>query len=648
MRLASVRIQNFRSFEDQTIELSSYTCLVGPNGSGKSNVLRALNLFFRDTQSPGLNPAALTAEDFHHRNTNEPITITLTFTDLSEEAQHDFKHYHRQGKLIVSAIAHFNSETGSAEVRQHGQRLGIKEFSPFFEADANGQRVAILRDIYRDIYQKFTTQFPELEAPSSRISKRRMNDSLRRCEEAHLEKCVPILSKEQFYGVSKGVNLLEKYIQWVYVPAVKDVSAEDREARETALGKLLQRTVRAKVTFDKDIHQIRSEAQKSYEALLKERKEALAEVSQALSARLAEWAHPDAKVRLEWDKDRESAVRIADPFARAIVAEGDFEGTLTCFGHGFQRAYLLALLHELSESGTDTGPTLLLACEEPELYQHPPQARHLYNVLLKLAEQNAQIVVSTHSPYFISGHQFESIRLIRKTDGKSIVRNTTACEVMNRIRKAGHKAAPQLSGALAKIHQALQPVLSEMFFAPKIILVEGLEDAAYITTYMALLDLWEEYRRLGCHVIPAGGKSEMIQPLTILHCLEIPTFAVFDADGHKSDKDGRRAQHQQDNIAILHFCGVSNLVPFPLHTLWHERCVMWSTEIAKIVGEEIGDTNWEQSRAQADREFGHTQGLRKSTLHIARSLQIAWEAGNKSASLQKLCEIILEFARKHT
>ena len=45
MRLRSLRIENFRSFEDQTIPFDNYTCFVGPNGSGKSTVLIALNIF---------------------------------------------------------------------------------------------------------------------------------------------------------------------------------------------------------------------------------------------------------------------------------------------------------------------------------------------------------------------------------------------------------------------------------------------------------------------------------------------------------------------------------------------------------------------------------------------------------------------------
>ena len=43
-----IRVKNFRSLVDETIELSDYNFFVGKNDSGKSNVLKALNLFFND------------------------------------------------------------------------------------------------------------------------------------------------------------------------------------------------------------------------------------------------------------------------------------------------------------------------------------------------------------------------------------------------------------------------------------------------------------------------------------------------------------------------------------------------------------------------------------------------------------------------
>ncbi len=63
---------------------------------------------------------------------------------------------------------------------------------------------------------------------------------------------------------------------------------------------------------------------------------------------------------------------------------------------------------------SDTGankfqlPNLVLAIEEPELYQHPSRQRHLASVLLNLAEgalpgvaKNTQVIYTTHSPLFV-------------------------------------------------------------------------------------------------------------------------------------------------------------------------------------------------------------------------------------------------------
>lgn len=46
MILTSVKIKNFRSIEDRTIDLQDLAVFVGNNDAGKSNVLKALNLFF--------------------------------------------------------------------------------------------------------------------------------------------------------------------------------------------------------------------------------------------------------------------------------------------------------------------------------------------------------------------------------------------------------------------------------------------------------------------------------------------------------------------------------------------------------------------------------------------------------------------------
>ena len=54
MIIKSIRIKNFRSIVDETIDLSDMNFFVGKNDSGKSNVLKALNLFFNKETDFGM------------------------------------------------------------------------------------------------------------------------------------------------------------------------------------------------------------------------------------------------------------------------------------------------------------------------------------------------------------------------------------------------------------------------------------------------------------------------------------------------------------------------------------------------------------------------------------------------------------------
>ena len=174
-----------------------------------------------------------------------------------------------------------------------------------------------------------------------------------------------------------GAGKLAPFLQWVYVPAVKDARDEGLEAKNTALGKLMARAVRNRTSFDEQLQTLRAEVTKKYETLLADNRAQLETLSNALSTRLSEWAHPGARLQMDWVSDSGKSIQVHAPVAGIKTGDGAFLGSLARMGHGLQRSYLLALLQELASSGPDQGPTLVLGCEEPELYQHPPQARHL-------------------------------------------------------------------------------------------------------------------------------------------------------------------------------------------------------------------------------------------------------------------------------
>ena len=618
MKIESVRIENLRSFKDVTVPLNDYTCLVGPNGAGKSTVLYALNIFFRES----INLNELSKEDFHQKDTEKPIRITVTFVDLSIEAQEAFAHYFRQGKLIVSTVVEFK-EDGKVDVRQYGQRLGILDFSKFFQAaDDSKIRVDTLKKIYIEIRKQYT----DLPEPGSRNS---MEDSLHNYEAEHKDKCELIPSEHNFYGVSGGSDRLDKYMQWVYIPAIKDPVSEQTEERNSALGKLLARTVRLKIKFDKDIEHVRSNAQEQYQKMLEENQDALDEISNNLQKRITEWAHPSVELELRWKEDSKS-VNITPPSAHVQVGEPGFDGGLAYFGHGLQRSYLFALLQELAESNNVANSTMILACEEPELYQHPPQIRHLAHVLTKLSSNNSQVVICTHNPLLVSGQGFENIRMVRKdiSNSHSSVSHMSYKQLSEVIGKTMGEKPSEPKDMLARIHQALQPVMNEMFFTHRLVLVEGQEDMAYVMTYLTLLKNLDEYRRIGCHIVPVGGKNQLIRPLVMAKHMRIPVYVVFDADTDKihsdpeKDKDIKK-QNMKINKAILTLSGNPHENPMPNKTFWGKGITMWHSNIGSVVKGELG------------KEIG------KKILPIGKGLSSAWGAGKQSSELKRLCTEIL-------
>ncbi|MEP7009846.1 MAG: AAA family ATPase [Acidobacteriota bacterium] len=638
MKIASIRIKNFRAFSDIEVTFNNYTCLVGPNGVGKSTILSALNVFFREIEAIGGGASQLSAQDFYQMNTSEPIEITIVFTGLSEAAQADFSAYCRHDKLVISALATLNDKTSKGEIRQFGQRFVITDFAPYFRALDDKMSVSNLKQIYASIRADYSN-LPNV------LTKREMELALRSYEQQNEDQCSLVRSDDQFYGFSRGTNLLEKYVQWVFVPAVKDAVSEESEGKSNALAKLLGRSVRSNVNFTDGISRLRADVQVHYRGLLDQGQSALDDISLSLAARLAEWSHPDAGLKLRWSQDFDKCIRIEEPFARIVASEGGFEGDLGRFGHGLQRSYILALLQELMTIGDVGAPRLILGCEEPELYQHPPQARHLSAVMQKLSANGSQVIVSTHHPVFVSGEDFEDVRVVRRdrASRSSTVIQSTYADISRLLADATGEVPRKPAGILATVHQALQTSLSEMFFTPKLVLVEGLEDVAYITTYLNLMEKWDDFRRFGCHTVPVGGKSQMVQAIAIAKSFTIPFYAVFDSDSDKEDQGGSRNKHEKDNRALLTLLGQPKEDSMPTATLWGDNFVAWNSDIFAIVRADVTNGAWIRAQERADQDCGHGGGLRKNTLHIGSRLTYLWQEGQRSSSLEKLCGKLLEF-----
>jgi predicted ATP-dependent endonuclease of OLD family len=609
---------------------------VGPNGSGKSTILIALNIFFRNTGSSVTDLLNLSEEDFHLKNTTHAVKITLTFDRLSDDAKAALKAYVRHDQLVVSAVAVFDPVNQRAPVRQVGSRLVMGRFSDYFRAQENKAKAAELKKIYESIRK----DFQDLPAPGSMDA---MRAALRDFEELHPEQCELVEGETQFYGWTKGENLLRQFVQWVYLPAVKDPTSEQDEGRATALGAILERTIRSKVSFEQPLTELRKDATTRYQDILKKEQGVLDVLTESLTKKLRVWAHESTNVALKWHFNDQNSIKIAEPLARIFAGEYEFLGELGRLGHGLQRSLLVALLQELAETG-DSGPeNLLLGFEEPELYQHPPQARHMSSILEALSERRTQVIVTTHSPYFVSARGFPFIRMVRSSLSKkaSIVSRYTHEQLADSLAKALKEAARSPTATMAAVEQIMQPSQNELYFTKVGVLVEGPEDVAYFSTYMNLLLSWSEFRRLGCHFIVASGKSNLSRPLAIARGLDIPAFAIFDGDNGDQADDNKR-----NNRCLFELCGISDADPLPKEIVWGQNLIAWPNTIRHTISADVGEGKWNAADAVVRAKFGYEGIKQKNQLVIAAILEELWSNGIKSGVLTEACEALLEFARK--
>lgn len=159
----------------------------------------------------------------------------------------------------------------------------------------------------------------------------------------------------------------------------------------------------------------------------------LDELSGLLTSTLTNF-YGESEVELNWKEVEPLPLPL--PSAETLLTEQGYKGPVEGKGHGLQRAFIFTILQHLAlalhdteqdsgEEESEDGPTshsIILAIEEPELYQHPTKQRHFAEVLRNLSDldahkgaQSVQLILCSHSPHFLATDRFEEIRVIHRS-----------------------------------------------------------------------------------------------------------------------------------------------------------------------------------------------------------------------------------------
>lgn len=175
-----------------------------------------------------------------------------------------------------------------------------------------------------------------------------------------------------------------------------------------------------------------------------------------------------------------------------------------------------ALAAESKKIETSIIGNTMIFFEEPELYLHPQAEKELYDCFIALSKLGVQLYISTHSSNFISLKHYKSICIIRNSDNGS---------------RAFQFKGKLFSGDEVKyfnMNYWINPDRSELFFAKKVILVEGQTDKIVLGYLSKKLGIYKyDYSILEC-----GSKSIIPQFIKLLNAFKLPYIAVYDKDNH--------------------------------------------------------------------------------------------------------------------
>lgn len=653
MRLKRADITHFRSIRKATVIFDRVTRLIGGNGSGKSTIVRALDLFYAPAKTQ------VSRDDFFSRDEGSDIEIALTFTDFSQDEKETFKgRISDSGEMTVTRV--FTAIGGKSNGRYHGIQLR----HPGFQAVRNCDKATEKRIAYRELLPSYQ----DLDKTANTGAA--VDAALVAWEKEHHDECKPMRDDGQFFGFeSVAQGRLQSATSFVFVPAVRDAAQDVAEGRNTPITVLMDLIVRSAIEARPEIQEFRSQVEKTFEELTDPAKlTELGDLATVLTGTLQHY-YPETTVELDW-LDR-APLSVPLPGAGIRLNDDGFSTSVDRTGHGVHRALVMTLLQHLATAsvqktlapgddeadppvgGAVKQPDLILAIEEPELYQHPTKQRHFAAVLESLSTgklpgvgKRVQIVYCTHSPIFVSTNTFEQIRLLRR-ESKNGQReacpySVTLDEIARTIGTA-HKAKPGVwtGETLRPRLHVIDTGISEGFFAAVTVIVEGASDRAAIIA--TAKHIGADLERHEIAVVIANGKNNIDKPAAIFRALQIPTYAIWDCD------QGKSCFKPDSNHALQRLFGVVETNLRDAHDCVEGDHACFRVDLETTLKDDIGADTYDRLIGDLRVEYGigRLNDAQKSPLVMQELIKRAAAENKPAATLEKIVRAILAINPKN-
>lgn len=479
MKISEIVIHNVRTIKDARLKLKNYSLLVGPNNAGKSNIIDAIRLFYEHDK--------LTFADkdkcwfANPGDTEVWIEIEYILTDAEYS---DLKEDYRLPENKLKVRKYFRTH----EVGDDG-----KMKSGYYAYAADGH-----------IYDS------------------------------------------RFYGEKNVAS--GKLGKVIYIPAMSNVEETTKltgpSPLRTLITNVLERVIEGNAAYEK-LQKDLSEFSKNIKDAQTEDEKSLAQLQADISKALQGW---NSKFELDF-KPLDSASIVKSLIAYKIGEAVDNMNP-DQLGSGFQRHLIYSLLDIAARYPTPKTPKKtkefcpnlsLLLFEEPEAFLHPDQQLAMCRNLKRLAlDDTNQVLISTHSPHFISQNidDIPSIIKLNKPD-KITQTGQISDNKLKEILEENIIFPDEVNDDRSDIDKTtdmealkymlwLDPQRCGCFFSKLVLLVEGPTEKA-LFNYLFDKELIK-LPRGGVFILDTLGKWNMAKFMRILGELKISHSVIFDDD----------------------------------------------------------------------------------------------------------------------
>lgn len=471
MYISNIKIKNFRNFKDNDITFNEgVNVIIGHNNAGKSNLLRAIALIFSSSVTK-----KLTIDDFNKSISlevlkSEPPRITITAT-LNQEKDESI-----MGDDLVTVSQWLTKLSEPYEAKIHYEYgLSLKYRKQYDELLSVANTASEAWDIITRDFLRFYSHNSYGGNFENQISVD--NEYLKKFDFQFLD-AIRDVERDMFSGKNTLLkNVLDFFIDY---EIKSDETLSDNDKHNIIKGK--------KNAFDLQAGSLIN--------LLNERmikgKDQILSYSKEMGASFDN-AEPNFSGNIT-DIELYSALKLI------VEHQTGFQLPITHNGLGYNNLIFMSLL--LAKMQVDTSETYLgsnakvfpmLVIEEPEAHLHPSMQRQLLKFFKKNLKDKKvrQIFITTHSTHITGALNLDEIICLYKEGDET------------QISYPG-KVFEHNEDSKKYVQRFLDATKSNMLFAEKIILVEGLAEQLLMSILAEYVGESLEDRHVA--IINIGGK----------------------------------------------------------------------------------------------------------------------------------------------